>query len=102
MSYPKNRNKLLDKRNKFKTSIAFSAKHTPGALYNAIGCFAKNGINLTYIQSRPILGKPWEYNFYLDCEGSSHSPNLKKAVSELDEFASFVKVLGSYPRAKAD
>ena len=83
----------------FKTSVAFSTKHSPGALYNAIGCFANNGINLTYIQSRPILGKPWEYNFYLDCEGSISEPKIKGAVAALGTFSSFVKVLGSYQGA---
>ncbi|MCL4375374.1 prephenate dehydratase [Candidatus Marsarchaeota archaeon] len=84
----------------FKTSVAFSTKHSPGALYNAIGCFANNGINLTYIQSRPILGKPWKYNFYLDCEGSIRETKLKEAVEELGAFSSFVKVLGSYQKAE--
>lgn len=46
-------------------------KNTPGTLYTALGCFAERNINITYIQSRPLLGKPWTYWFYIGCTGSA-------------------------------
>lgn len=83
-----------------KTAIAFSAKHHPGSLFRALNCFARNKVNLSYIQSRPIPGMPWEYNFYVDCEGSVHDPNIKNALVHLYDAADFVKVLGSYKKAR--
>jgi chorismate mutase / prephenate dehydratase len=85
---------------KDKTSIIFSAKHEPGSLYHAIGEFAKRNINLTKIESRPTKKTAWEYNFYLDFEGHRTETKCKEALKELDKYAIFVKVLGSYPRAK--
>jgi prephenate dehydratase len=82
-----------------KTSIAFSTKHIPGALHKALGCLAYGDINLTYIQSRPILGKPWEYNFYIDFEGHIKEKRVKDALKMLKKITLFVKVLGSYKAA---
>ena len=94
---------LIAKRNKTtawdKTSIAFGSRHRAGSLFHALNCFAKNGINLLYIESRPINGRPWEYDFYLDCEGSMKDNRLKAAIKELQKDATFVKVLGSYKSA---
>ena len=83
-----------------KTSIIFSVKHVPGALYNALEEFAKNGINLTKIESRPTKIKPWEYNFYLDFEGHIYEERCREAIEKLKEKALFIKILGSYPKAK--
>ncbi|MEJ5328379.1 MAG: prephenate dehydratase [Candidatus Bathyarchaeia archaeon] len=82
-----------------KTSIIFAAAHTPGSLYHALGEFAKRGINLTKIESRPTKKKPWEYNFYLDFEGHRTEENCAAALKALEKSALFVKILGSYPRA---
>lgn len=82
-----------------KTSIIFAAAHTPGSLYHALGEFAKRGINLTKIESRPTKKKPWEYNFYLDFEGHRTEENCSAALKALEKSALFVKILGSYPRA---
>ncbi|MCD6465718.1 prephenate dehydratase [Candidatus Bathyarchaeota archaeon] len=82
-----------------KTSIIFSTKHVPGALYMALGEFAQRGINLTKIESRPTRQKPWEYNFYLDFEGHRLEPRCIEALEGLKKKAIFVKVLGSYPKA---
>ncbi|GIU71917.1 MAG: prephenate dehydratase [Candidatus Nitrosocaldaceae archaeon] len=85
-----------------KTMIIFATKHAPGALYDALGEFALRNINLTMIISRPIKGKPWEYNFYLDFEGHVDEPNIKECLDGLKHKTSFLKILGSYPRAKID
>ncbi len=82
-----------------KTSIIFSTRHVPGALYRALGEFALRGINLTKIESRPTRQKPWEYNFYLDFEGHRSEPRCAEALEGLKSNALFVKILGSYPKA---
>ncbi len=82
-----------------KTLIIFSVKHVPGALYEALGAFAKRGINLTKIESRPTRKKPWEYIFYLDFEGHRNEQRCADALKELQDKALFVKVLGSFPKA---
>ena len=81
-----------------KTSIVFRTKNMPGALSNAINEFAKLDINLTKIESRPIVGKPWEYNFYLDFEHDQNDKKAKRALQNLKKVSTFIKVLGSYPR----
>ncbi|MEM1589824.1 MAG: ACT domain-containing protein, partial [Candidatus Bathyarchaeia archaeon] len=83
---------------KDKTSIIFSVKHVPGALYEALGVFAKRGINLTKIESRPTRKKPWEYIFYLDFEGHRIEAGCADALKELQDKTLFVKVLGSFPK----
>ena len=79
-----------------KTSLVFAVKDIPGALFKALAVFALRDINLLKIESRPIIGKPWEYLFYLDVEGiPTHDP-LRQAVRHLEELCSLVRVLGSY------
>lgn len=82
-----------------KTSTIFSTEHAPGALYEALGVFAKRKINLTKIESRPARKKPWEYIFYCDFEGHQEEEPIKEALGELRARTVFLKILGSYPRA---
>lgn len=82
-----------------KTSLVFSARHQPGALYNSLGEFATRGINLTKIESRPRRNRPWQYLFYLDFEGHWQDPECEAAIMALLRRSSFVKLLGSYPAA---
>jgi chorismate mutase/prephenate dehydratase len=81
-----------------KTSIIFSAKHAPGTLYHALGEFASRNINLTRIESRPTKTTAWQYNFYLDFEGHRTEKRCAEALATLEKYATFVKILGSYPR----
>ncbi len=83
-----------------KTSIAFNGKDKPGALFHALNCFASSGVNLLYIESRPISGMPWEYHFYVDCKGSILDKNVSSAVKKLNNAADLVKILGSYKSAR--
>ncbi len=82
-----------------KTSIVFSTRHSPGALYKCIGEFSTRNINLTKIESRPRLNQPWRYTFYLDFEGHCQDLAAEAALMGLLRHASFVKFLGSYPAA---
>ncbi|MDD5288295.1 MAG: prephenate dehydratase [Dehalococcoidales bacterium] len=84
---------------KDKTSVVFSVKHKPGALYGAVKEFADSRLNLTKIESRPTRQKAWEYNFYLDFEGHHQDKAVKDTLERLEEHTLFLKVLGSYPRA---
>ncbi len=83
-----------------KTSILFSFKNRPGALFNVLRPFADHGINLTKIESRPTKKKAWEYVFYVDMEGHVEDPEVKEALQALQDECFFLKVLGSYPRAR--
>ena len=83
-----------------KTSIVFSVKHDPGALYEFLKQLAAKNINLTKIESRPTRQKPWEYNFYLDFEGHHDDIVAWETLAELEKSSLFVKVLGSYPKAR--
>ncbi|MFQ5455575.1 MAG: prephenate dehydratase [Nitrospirota bacterium] len=94
--------KYCQKTGDDKTSIMFSIKDRVGALYNMLKPFATHKINLTRIESRPSKKKVWEYNFYIDLEGHIEDENVKKALEELEEESIFLKILGSYPIAKAD
>jgi len=82
-----------------KTSLVFSTRHRPGALHTCLGEFAARGLNLTKIESRPRLNRPWQYIFYLDFEGHWQDPKCEAAIMGLLRASSFVKLLGSYPAA---
>ena len=83
-----------------KTSIVFSLKHSPGVLYDSLQVFASRNINLSKLESRPTRQKPWEYNFYLDFTGHRLDKEAQDALEKLKEASIFVKVLGSYPKAR--
>ncbi len=82
----------------WKTSLVFSTRNIPGALFRAISAFALRDLNLTKIESRPLRGKPWEYLFYLDFLGRADSAAALNALNHLGEIADFLRVLGCYPK----
>ncbi|MBA0902942.1 MAG: prephenate dehydratase [Candidatus Nitrotoga sp.] len=82
---------------KDKTSLVMSAHNRPGAVHDLLAPFAKHGVSLTKLESRPARSGAWEYVFYLDIEGHQHESGVASALSELKQVAAFVKVLGSYP-----
>jgi len=83
-----------------KTSVLFATPHVPGALFRCMAVFALRGINLLKIESRPLVGRPWEYVFHVDFEGSPAEEACRNALRHLEEVCDFVRVLGSYPRAR--
>ena len=81
-----------------KTSLAFSVKNIPGALFKALSVFALRDISLSKIESRPVRGRPWEYVFYVDIlRGDDEA--ARNALRHLGEIADLVKVLGTYRAA---
>ncbi len=83
-----------------KTTILFATRHVPGALFHCMGVFALRQINLLKIESRPLVGRPWEYVFHLDFAGSVDEERCRNALRHLEEVCHFVRVLGSYPGAR--
>ncbi|GAV71357.1 PDT domain-containing protein/ACT domain-containing protein [Cephalotus follicularis] len=92
----------------FKTSIVFSLEEGPGVLFKSLAVFALRKINLTKIESRPLRKQPlrasddnsnryFDYLFYVDFEASMADQNAQNALRHLNEFATFLRVLGSYP-----
>ena len=82
-----------------KVSLVYAAENKPGALFRTLEVFAKRGVNLSRLESRPIPGKPFEYLFYVDLTGDLHDKAVASALKELKEHITFVKVLGCYPSA---
>lgn len=83
-----------------KTSIIFSVKHEAGALFSILKEFNDHNVNLTKIESRPNKSTPWEYNFYMDFDGTKEDPVIKAILEKIKQKTLFLKVLGSYKRAK--
>jgi len=97
LSAKKNRD---SKSVRYKTSMIFSVKHVPGALFGIIGEFAIRRINLTKIESRPTKETPWEYNFYVDFEGHARDKTVQEVFRSIKPKTSYIKILGSYKKAE--
>jgi chorismate mutase/prephenate dehydratase len=82
-----------------KTSLMLSTRNLPGALYGLLEPFARRGISMTRIESRPSRREKWDYLFFVDIEGHQDDANVAQALRDMGERAALLKVLGSYPRA---
>jgi len=84
---------------RYKTSVVFTVRNMPGALFRALSAFALRDLDLTKIESRPLRGKPWDYLFYVDFIGHTADPVTAHALGHLAELADMWRVLGCYPAA---
>lgn len=79
-----------------KVSICFEGLHKSGSLYNMLGNFIYNDVNMVMIESRPIEGSSWEYRFFVDVEGSLGDAAIRNALRGIQEEAVSMRVLGNY------
>lgn len=79
-----------------KISLIIDVNHEPGALFKGLKIFSDYQLNMMKIESRPIVGRPWEYVFYIDFQGRLDSPKVKKALEELEKYVNDCKILGNY------
>lgn len=79
-----------------KISISFELPHKSGSLYNMLGNFIYNGVNMIMIESRPVLGRNWEYRFFIDIEGNLSNASIQNALKGISEEGSNLRILGNY------
>lgn len=79
-----------------KVSVTFEIPHVSGSLYNILGNFIFNGVNMRMIESRPIPDKPFEYRFFVDIEGNLSEASVRNALTGIKAEASSMKILGNY------
>jgi chorismate mutase/prephenate dehydratase len=82
------------------TSLIVSVKNEPGAVFKLLEPLARHGVSMTRFESRPARVGTWEYYFYIDIEGHRDDAAVAAALAELGQKAAFLKMLGSYPRAR--
>ncbi len=85
---------------KDKTSIVISTSNRPGAIHDLLAPFARYQVSMSRLESRPSRKGLWEYVFFIDIEGHQENENIAKALEELRNKATFLKILGSYPAAQ--
>lgn len=83
-----------------KTSIVFTTADIPGALYRCLGEFAERHLNLSKLEHRPSRAKAWQSNFYVDFDAPASDPATQEALMAVGNYTSFLRVLGSYPKAR--
>lgn len=87
----------VDERIPAKTSLILATSHQAGSLVQVLSVFKDFGINMTKLESRPIIGNPWEEMFYLDFQGNTQSEKIKELLDEVGKHSRYLKVLGCYP-----
>lgn len=82
-----------------KTSLVCTVPNRVGSLYGLLGIFNRHAINLIKLESRPLQGSVWEYQFYIDCDGHAKDVALAAALTEARHYVVQYKLLGSYPKS---
>lgn len=82
-----------------KTSLVMATRNVPGAVVKLLSPLAENGVSMTKLESRPSYTGLWEYVFFVDIDGHRNDKKVAKSLSEIEQRAAFLKVLGSYPMA---
>ena len=88
--------RALYRRDAVKVSISFELPHRSGTLYNILGHFIFNGVNMRMIESRPIPGRSWEYRFFVDIEGNLADASIQNALKGVAAEAQNMRILGNY------
>lgn len=88
--------KSKNTNNTKKTSVIFSTKDEPGALYKILGLFSVAEINLTKIESRPAKTKLGDYMFFVDIQGDEKDPKIQETFKNIEEFCEEFRIIGSY------
>lgn len=84
------------------TSIVLTARHAAGALYDILGSFAKEQVNLFRIESRPVPDRPWEYFIFMDAEGSILNESVQRALEAVQAQCPYFRFLGSYRKGTSN
>ena len=87
----------VDPRIPAKTSLLFTTPHERGALARCLDILARHDSNLTKLESRPVPNAPWVYRFYADVEGNVADETTRRALAELAEATTSLRIFGSYP-----
>ena len=83
-----------------KTSILFGTPHVPGTLLNALEPLAREGVNMTRIESYPLRDRMWEYLFFVDFLGHRRDEKVRRCLAEMAAKTTLIKILGSYPQGE--
>ncbi len=83
-----------------KASVILQLPHVPGSLSRVLRCFAERKLNLTKIESRPIIGTPWEYTFYVDVEIGRNIRNFMQSLEDIRLVAHKILILGLYKKGE--
>ncbi|MGM0643770.1 MAG: prephenate dehydratase, partial [Thermodesulfobacteriota bacterium] len=93
---------IMDKTGRDKTSIMFSTSHTPGSLFKALEPLNEAGVNMLKLESRPARNHNWSYCFFMDIEGHTNDPDVKKTLDAMGNLCLSLTILGSYPAYKEE
>ena len=83
-----------------RTTLALAVRNEPGTLLAVLEVFARHGLNMSKLESRPSRERAWEYVFWVDLDADGADPETRSALAELDNVTTMLRVLGSYPRGR--
>ena len=83
-----------------RTTLAIAVRNEPGTLLAVLEVFARHGLNMSKLESRPSRERAWEYVFWVDLDADGADPETQAALVELEDVTTMLRVLGSYPRGE--